>query len=234
MDYAYIDGEYRARALQGVRRVVVKVGTRLLTDMEGWSKAERVGQLVGAIAQLRDRGLEVILVSSGAIGAGMAMLKTTRRPKTVRGLQAHAAVGQSRLMSLYETACVGHGFHCAQLLLTAGDVKDHERHLNVTSCLEELLARGVLPIINENDSVSVEELKFGDNDLLAALVATMTRADLTVLLTTVDGMYNPKAEGERKRLSVVCELTDEVLAMAGETDGNHFSVGGMLTKLQAA
>lgn len=226
------DSGQRADVLRSVRRVVLKVGTRLLTDMGATSKAERVSQLVAAIAELRQRhGLEVILVTSGAIGAGMTVLGTATRPVTLPQLQAHAAVGQSRLMYLYETACVAHGFHCGQLLLTAADVKDRGRHLNITSCLAALLGRGVLPVINENDSVSVDEIKFGDNDILAALVATMVRADLTVLLTSVDGMYDGD---ESRRLSVVPAVNRAVLDLAKGTDGNQFSVGGMISKLRAA
>ncbi len=235
MDFLFSDNGQRAEALRGVSRIVVKVGTRLLTDIAGVSKAERAAHLVAEIAWLRDRGLEVILVSSGAIGAGMSVLQTAKRPNALPQLQAHAAVGQCRLMYLYETACIAHGFHCAQLLLTAADVQDRERHLNVTSCLDALLAKGVLPVINENDSVSVEEIRFGDNDILAAQVASMIRADLSVLLTTVDGMYVPAAAGgENRRISVVSKLGDEVLSFAGGTDGNALSVGGMASKLRAA
>ncbi|MDX9980820.1 MAG: glutamate 5-kinase, partial [Lentisphaeria bacterium] len=192
MHFTFEDRGERAQALAGVRRVVVKVGTRLLMDVPGATKGERVQQLVDEIAVLRQQGFEVILVSSGAVGAGLAVLGTPRRPRDVPGLQAHAAVGQCRLMYLYESACARHGFHCGQLLLSADDLlRSRERHLNVTNCLGELLRNGVLPVINENDSVSVEEIRFGDNDTLAALVATLLRADLTILLTTVDGMYLP-------------------------------------------
>ena len=231
---AYQDTGERRQALAQVKRVVVKVGTRLLTDVKDVAEGQRVQELVLQLALLRQRGLEVILVSSGAIGAGMAILGTTRRPKAVPELQAHAAVGQCRLMSLYESACTPHGFHCAQLLLTAEDVHDHHRHLNVSQCLNELLTRGVLPVINENDSVSVAEIKFGDNDTLAALVATMIRADLTILLTTIDGLHERTAEGLGKRLSVVASVTPKIKAMAGGTDGNQLSTGGMVTKLRAA
>jgi len=231
----YRDAGQRAAALKNVSRAVVKVGTRLLTDTDDLSKGGRAEQLVRAIAGLRARGLDVILVSSGAIGAGMSVLGTAKRPSSLPQLQAHAAVGQSRLMYLYETACAMHGFHCAQLLLTASDVQDRERHLNVTSCLDALLAKGVLPVINENDSVSVDEIRFGDNDILAALVATMLRSDLTILLTTVDGMYESGPDGTPgRRLSVVSRLTPAVQAMAEGTDGNRFSVGGMKSKLRAA
>lgn len=234
MQYSFTDNGEREHVLRHVRRVVVKVGTRLLTDMPGSSEGERVGELIGAVAELRARGLEVIVVSSGAIGAGMTVLKKQRRPTSLRHLQAHAAVGQCRLMYLYETASVGYGFHSAQLLLTAADVQDRGRHLNVTNCLEALLASGVLPVINENDSVSVDEIRVGDNDVLAALVASMMRADLTILLTTVDGMRE-RTEGELgRRMSVVHTLDETVRTMAAGTDGNRFSSGGMETKVTAA
>ena len=234
MAYDYEDSGQRAVALRSVTKVVIKIGTRLLTDVDGVSKAERVRDLVRALAGLRRRGLDVILVSSGAIGAGMSVLGTPQRPHTLALLQAHAAVGQSRLMSLYESACAEMGFHCAQLLLTAADVQDRDRHLNVASCLGALLSKGVLPIINENDAVSVAEIKFGDNDILAALAATMLRADLSVLLTTVDGMWERREDGFTRRLSVVRECTPELAIMAAGPDGNRFSVGGMRSKLRAA
>jgi len=235
MSHSATDTGQRAAAFSRVRRVVVKVGTRLLTDVAGVPAAERIDLLVGALAELRGRGWEVLLVSSGAIGAGMTVLGTAKRPRTVSELQAHAAIGQCRLMYHYETACVARGFHCAQLLLTADDLQDRERHLNVTSCLSALLAKGVLPVINENDSVSVAEIRVGDNDTLAAMVAAMVRADLTVLLTTVNGLRVRNPNGTLgNRVSVVAELTEALRAMAGGTDGNRFSVGGMATKLRAA
>jgi glutamate 5-kinase len=213
---------------------VIKVGTRLLTSIGGHSKGERVDQLVEQIAALRKGGLDVVLVSSGAIGAGMMVLGTEKRPASLPRLQAHAAVGQCRLMYLYETACNRRGFHSAQVLLTAEDVKNRERHLNVVSCLDELLSNGVLPVINENDSVSVDEIKFGDNDMLAAMVAMMVRADITILLTTVDGLHERTQTGFGRRLSVVPRITDDVLRMAAGTEDTRLSVGGMATKLQAA
>lgn len=235
MDYLFTDTGQRQLALKSVNKVVIKVGTRLLTDMGAQSTFERASQLIAAISGLRERGLDVLLVSSGAIGAGMSVLGTEKRPGFLPQLQAHAAVGQCRLMYLYETACIEHGFHCAQLLLTADDVQDRERHLNVTSCLGALLAKGVLPVINENDSVSVDEIRFGDNDMLAGLVGTMVRADLTVILTTVDGMYAAGVgAGTPERISVVQRLSRDVWNMAAGPDGNPYSVGGMVTKLRAA
>ncbi len=225
----------RHDVLKKVRKVVVKVGTRLLTSIDGSSKAERIAQLVAEVHKLRQQGLEVIVVSSGAIGAGMMVLQTPKRPTSVPQLQAHAAVGQSRLMFLYETACHTHGFHCAQVLLTADDVRHRERHLNVSSCLDTLLNSKVLPIINENDSVSVDEIRFGDNDMLAALVATMVKADLTILLTSIDGLHRVLPDGQfGERISVVPQLTAQIRSMGRNTEDSRFSVGGMATKLQAA
>ena len=234
MSLSYNDTGIRQRVLENVRRVVVKVGTRLLTGVDGVSKGERVEQLIAQIARLRDRGIEVILVSSGAIGAGMRILNTAKRPASLPRLQAHAAVGQSRLMYLYETAGAKHGFHCGQMLLSTADVQDRERHLNIASCMNALLAAGVLPVVNENDSVSVDEIKFGDNDTLAAMVALLARADLTILLTAVDGLHHRDGDQLGKRVSVVDEVTDEIRAMAGDTEDRNTSIGGMISKLAAA
>lgn len=237
MDYSYGDNGQRREILRHVRKVVIKVGTRLLTDVADESKETRVRRLIDQIARLRSRGIAVVLVSSGAIGAGMTVLQTKRRPRSLPGLQAHAAVGQSRLMYLYETACNAHGFHCGQLLLTAGDVQSRERHVNTNACLRALLEKRILPVINENDTVSVDEIRFGDNDILAALVAAMIKADLTILLTTVDGMREsgPEDKGHfGDRISVVSRITPAVRTMATGTDGNRFSTGGMTTKLRAA
>lgn len=232
--YAYQDSGERRKVVSNTYKVVVKVGTKLLTGDKHASKAERIQQLVEAVAALRERGMDVILVSSGAIGAGMTVLGTGKRPRQLPHLQSFAAVGQCRLMYLYETACEKFGWHSAQILLTEADVKSKERHLNVTSCLNALLAKGVLPVINENDSVSVDEIKFGDNDTLAAMVAVMVKADLTILLTTVDGLQEFKDGRLGKRLSVVRELSPEIRNMARDTADPNFSVGGMSSKVQAA
>lgn len=234
MGISYTDNGERAAVLKGVRRLVIKVGSRLLISGKDAATGQRIEEIIARIAELRAKGLEVLLVTSGAIGTGMTVLGTRCRPRAIPELQAHAAVGQCQLMYLYETACSRRGFHCAQLLLTAADVHDRERHLNVSNCLNDLLARGVLPVINENDSVSVEEIKFGDNDTLAALVASMARADLTILLTSIDGMHEPAAAGFGARLSVVSGVSAKIKSMAGGTDGNELSVGGMITKVRAA
>ncbi len=236
MKYDYEDNGIRETLLKGVHRVVIKVGSRLLLDMDGAPEEERIGQLVAEIASLRQKGLQVILVSSGAIGTGLVQLGTPTRPKSMAGLQAHGAVGQCQLMTYYVEACRRHGFSCAQLLLTAADLHDRERHLCVSQCLNELLNLDVLPVINENDSVCVDEIKVGDNDRLAALVAGICRAELTLLLTTIDGMRErePETGALGKRISVMMEMDETVRSMAKGTDGNRFSVGGMHTKLLAA
>lgn len=236
MNYDIVDNGARTEQLADVKRVVIKIGTRLLMDVKGQEPEERVAQLIEQISALRNKGMEVVLVTSGAIGAAMRVLQTPRRPKKIATLQAHAAIGQCHLMSLYEEACAKYGFHCAQLLLTAADLHDRERHLKVAQCLDELLAMDILPVINENDSVCCDEIKVGDNDTLAALVASMSRANLTILLTTIDGLKerDPETGELGRRISVVHEIGGDVLAMAQGTDGNQFSVGGMATKLRAA
>lgn len=234
MPIFFKDAGQRRKILTGVRRVVIKVGTRLITGVEGVSKADRISQLISAVDGLRKQGLDIIVVTSGAIGAGIVVLGTPKRPQSLSQLQAHAAVGQCQLMYLYEKACVEHGFHCAQMLLTADDVQNRERHLNIRSCLDALLSNGVLPVINENDSVSVDEIRFGDNDVLAALVGTIAKADLTILLTNVDGLKE-HADGQLgRRYSVVESLDQQTRSMAKDTPDTTFSVGGMATKLKAA
>ena len=234
MSIYYTDTGQRQNILAGVQRVVIKVGTRLIMGVPGVSEADRIRQLVAELDRLRQRGLDVILVTSGAIGAGIVVLGTPKRPQSLSQLQAHAAVGQCQLMYLYETACVEHGFHCAQMLLTADDVQNHERHLNIRSCLDTLLANGVLPVINENYSVSVDEIRFGDNDMLAALVGTIAKADLTILLTNVNGLREHVNGQLGRRYSVVESLDQQTRSMAKGTADSTFSVGGMATKLKAA
>ncbi|MCW5557973.1 MAG: glutamate 5-kinase, partial [Verrucomicrobiae bacterium] len=164
--------------LNKVRRLVVKLGTGVLTDAKKRLDPVQVTQLVAQIAGLRARGCEVVLVSSGAVGAGMGVLGFERRPGSLHELQACAAVGQSRLMALYESLFRHYEIGAAQVLLTHDDLADHGRHLNARNTLLTLLQHGIVPVINENDAVSVTELKFGDNDRLSALVASLLPADL--------------------------------------------------------
>ncbi len=221
--------ELRRRLLKDCRRVVVKAGTRLLTD------PKLLPGIVRQIKELRDAGKQVILVSSGAVGTGMKSLGLTKRPRRLSQVQALAALGQVKLMSMYEKECEKLGFRAAQILLTAEDLRSRERHLNALNCIETLLSDDVLPIINENDPVSVDELKFGDNDILASLLASMTRADLTIILTTVDGLKKPNPDGSLgDRISVVRGITDTQRDMAKGTDDGNMSIGGMASKLKAA
>lgn len=221
--------------ITSAKRIVIKVGSRLLVNEKNEPSYERIHQLVAEIAQFKNQGIQVILVSSGAIAAGMSVLGMTQRPKEVPDLQAAAAAGQSRLMAYYEQACREFGFHAGQLLVTSDDLKQRRRHLNFLHCANALLKRNVLPIINENDSISVEEICFGDNDQLAALVGVMTKSDLTVLLTSTDGMYLRDQNGQLgERISIIEEINDEIKAMAEGTDGNELSTGGMISKLYAA
>ena len=219
----------RKQILKNSRRVVLKVGTRLLADQTA------IARLVLQIHELRQSGRQVILVSSGAVGMGMRASGLKRRPRHLSEVQALAAMGQVTLMAMYEAECAKYGFQAAQLLLTADDLRSRERHLNAVNCIEALLSHDVLPIINENDPVSVSELKFGDNDTLAALLGSMIRADLTIILTTVDGLLDKNPDGTLgKRISVVRGVTAALKEIASGTDDAAFSIGGMASKLNAA
>lgn len=222
----------RHKAIANVRRVVVKIGTGLLTNADRQLDPDRVSALAEQIAALCVRKIEVAVVSSGAIGAGMTELGLAKRPTTLPELQACAAVGQSKLMSLYEAAFRKHGLHVAQILLTHDDLSHRDRHLNARNTLDTLLARHVVPIVNENDTVSVDEIRFGDNDRLAALVATLLPAELLVILTTAEGLMT-KPDGTGERIPIVEKIDASIERLAGGA-ANAQSVGGMISKLQAA
>jgi len=221
--------------LTGSRRLVVKVGTGLITTPGQGPDAARIGALADDIADLVAAGREVALVSSGAIATGMARLGMSARPRSIPEKQAAAAVGQSALMWHYEQAFSRHGLRVGQVLLTGQDISDRSRYLNARNTLVTLLAFGVLPVINENDTVAVEEIKVGDNDNLAALVAHLIEADLLVLLTDVDGLYtgHPARDAEAHRLATVDAVTEEIHQLVYDR-AERVSVGGMSTKLEAA
>ena len=189
----------RQEIVTSAHTVVVKVGTNVLTGADGRLAPERLQNLADQIERLRRSGRKVALVSSGAIGAGMGRLELAKRPTGLRDLQACAAIGQSFLMRAYQECLEKHGTHTAQILLTAGDFDSRGRYLNVRNTILTLFEWDVLPIINENDTVSVAEIKFGDNDHLAAMVTNLLQAPLLVLLTVVDGLYggDPKDRSER-------------------------------------
>lgn len=215
--------------------VVVKVGTRVLTDDDGRLSEDRIAALAGELSAVATGSRRVVLVSSGAVAAGMGRLGMAHRPADLAHLQAVAAVGQSRLIETYERALRTHGRHAAQILLTAEDVNDRTRYLNVRNTILTLLELGALPIINENDTVSVSELltTFGDNDHLAAIVCNLIGAPLLIVLSDVDGLYDahPSTPGA-KLISCVTRIDD--VASAVQDGPSHVSKGGMASKLRAA
>ena len=223
----------RTEVLKNVSRLVVKLGTGVLTDAQKRPDLAQLRQLVAQMAAQRKEGREVVLVTSGAVGAGMGVLGHAKRPKELAELQACAAVGQSRLMTTYEQLFAEHGLAVAQVLLTHDDLQHHDRHLNARNTLVTLLGHGVVPIINENDAVSFTEIKFGDNDKLSALVAALLPADLLVILTTVDGVIENFGQPDQATLPVIEKIDSVVEKMAGGTT-SETAVGGMASKIQAA
>ena len=219
--------------MKNVSRIVVKLGTGVLTDSRKHPDLAQMEQLVAQIAAQRTLGKEILLVSSGAVGAGMGALGFEKRPGKLAELQACAAVGQSRLMATYEKLFAQFDLRVAQVLLTHDDLQHQERHLNARNTLLTLLQQGVVPIINENDAVSITELKFGDNDKLSALVAALLPADLLVILTTVEGLIANFGETDANTISTVEHIDERIEKLAGGTK-SATAVGGMTSKLQAA
>ncbi len=221
-------------ALRAARRVVVKIGTNALTNATGRFNREHFDAL-GRDLLWAAQGRELVVVSSGAIALGVERLGLPSRPRDIPGKQACAAVGQSRLMQAYEETFSGAGRAVAQVLLTHEDVQDRRRYLNVKHALERLLAAGVVPVINENDTVSVDELKFGDNDTLAGLVAGVVEAEALVLLSDVEGLFtgDPRRDDGAELMPTVERVTPEVLALAGGATSG-VGTGGMATKVRAA
>jgi glutamate 5-kinase len=220
--------------VRGARRVVVKLGTGALTDGQARFNRAHFGALCEDLC-LAARERELVVVSSGAVALGVERLGYASRPKDIPGKQACAAVGQSRLMQAYEEALGRAGRVVAQVLLTHDDVQHRRRYLNARHTLQRLLEERVIPIVNENDTTSVAELKFGDNDTLAGLVAGLVEADLLVILSDVEGLFeaDPRARPDARRLEVVPEVTPEILALGGESVSG-LGVGGMATKLRSA
>jgi len=222
------------RALPPLRRIVVKVGSGLVTEAGQGPDAARIGRLAAELAAAMARPLEVALVSSGAIASGTRRLGLRERPRSIPEKQAAAAAGQVWLMWHYEQAFAAHDRRVAQVLLTQEDISHRSRYLNARNTLLTLLGYGVLPIVNENDTVAVEEIKVGDNDNLAALVAYLVDADLLVLLSDIDGLYtgDPYRDAAARRIEVVETITPEMERVAGAE--GVLGTGGMVTKLQAA
>ncbi len=216
-------------------RLVVKVGTSSLVGPKGEPDAARLGTLCDGIAATHAAGIEVVLVSSGAIAAGLAPLGLQSRPPDIPSLQAAAAVGQGRLFRLYNQSLEEHGLTAAQLLLTRYDFMHRQQYLNARNTVDRLLALGVVPIVNENDTIAVDEIRFGDNDRLAALTANLARAKLLLLLTDAEGVHasDPRKDPNAPLLSEVQRITPELERAAGGR-GSEFSLGGMASKLAAA
>lgn len=224
----------RLELISEARVVVVKVGTNVLTSNDGLLDPERLQSLADQLQRIRAAGRQVVLVSSGAIGAGIGRLALPSRPTDLPHLQACAAVGQNFLMRAYQECLEKHGVTAAQILLTAGDFDSRGRYLNVRNTILTLFEWNVLPIINENDTVSVAEIRFGDNDHLAAMVTNLLRAPLLVLLTNVDGLFtgDPK-DPAAKKLDTVPVIDGEVMDLAGASKST-LGTGGMRSKLRAA
>lgn len=217
------------------KRVVVKIGSSSLTNTKGEIDEQKFTDHVAALATLKKAGHEVILVSSGAVAAGFGKLGYPSRPLTIKGKQAAAAVGQSLLIQAYSDEFASYGNIPAQILLTRSDFRDKKRYKNAYETLSELLERSIIPVINENDTVSVAELTFGDNDMLSALVSGLVHADQLIILTDVNGLYtaNPLNNPDAHRISLIEEITDEMLGFASGSS-SKVGTGGMQSKLAAA
>ncbi len=213
------------------KRVVVKLGTGVLTSGIGELNTARIAAVCADIAALRARGTEVIVVSSGAVGLGMGRLGLTKKPKEISKKQACAAIGQSLLMQTWQAGFAPHGLAVAQVLLTHEDLRLRSRYLGVQETLRQLISYGTIPVINENDTVSAAEIKFGDNDTLSAMVASLTGAEHLIILSTAPGLVDLK--GTKQIVPVVERITPEIEAMAGGTT-SETATGGMISKIAAA
>jgi len=221
---------------QTYKRIVIKVGSSTLTHSEGKLNFSRIDHLLRQMVDEKNKGKEILLVTSGAIGAGMGEIGLQRKPKEIKKQQAAAAIGQSLLMGVYNKVLSEYGEKGAQILLTADDMEDRERYLNAYNTLITLLEYEVIPIINENDTVATSEIEFGDNDTLAAKVAGLIEADLLINLSDVPGLYNQVPEGTNENLEIIHridKITPQIEKMAGGK-GSKMGTGGMYTKIEAA
>lgn len=218
-----------------VKRIVVKVGTSTLTYDTGKINIRRMSKLAQVLSDLKNAGVEVTLVTSGAIGVGVGKLGLKERPKDTPGRQAAATVGQCELMFLYDKFFGEFGNITGQLLVTKDDFENEERHTNLHNSFMKLFEYGAIPIVNENDSVAVEEIVFGDNDSLSAHVAKIVGADTLIILTDIEGLFsaNPREDENAVLIHTIDAITDDILALAGGS-GTNRGTGGMITKLHAA
>jgi len=227
--------EIRRETIKKAKRIVIKVGSAVLTLPSGALNEEAFKGLAREVARLRERDIEVAIITSGAVAAGMGKLGLAERPKSIPEKQAAAAAGQSSLMGRYEKVFASHGLNVAQVLLTHEDLGSRHRYLNARNTLFTLLFYGVIPVINENDTVAVDEIKFGDNDNLSALVAGLIDADLLLILTDIEGLYDkdPRSHADARLIPLVETIDGRIERMAGGV-GTSIATGGMITKIQAA
>jgi glutamate 5-kinase len=225
----------RIDVMKNIKRVVIKVGTSSLTHKTGLLNIKSLENIVRQITDLHNRGIEMVLVTSGAIGAGVGKLGLNRKPDTIPEKQAAAAIGQCVLLHMYEKLFSEYGITVAQILLTKEDMVNKLRYQNARNTFFSLFELGVIPIVNENDAIIVDEIKFGDNDTLSAVVSRLIDADLLIILSDIDGLYdsNPKLNKAAKLVSYVKKITKQIEDSAGDTASN-LGTGGMVTKISAA
>ncbi|WP_027366197.1 glutamate 5-kinase [Desulfotruncus alcoholivorax] len=222
------------RVFGRIQRIVVKIGSSSLTYPTGKLNIEQIEQLVRQLADLHNRGMDVLLVTSGAVGAGVGKLGLSKRPRTIPEKQAAASVGQGMLLHMYEKIFAEYGVVVGQVLLTREDFADRRRFLNARNTLQTMLGFNIIPVINENDTVAVDEIKLGDNDTLSAMVGGLVDADLLVLLSDVDGLYDGKPGTPGSNIiQEVREINNQIESLAGGA-GSAVGTGGMITKIHAA
>src|SRR4030043_79735 len=223
----------RKDLLNSVKRAVVKVGSTVLTGKNGLNR-KVIKSLVDGICGLREKGIEIILVSSGAIASGIKKIGLQKRPESISEQQATAAVGQSSLMMAYEKAFSRHGQMVAQILITSDDLNNRRRYLNARNTIFTLLSWGVIPIINENDTVVTDEIKFGENDNLSAMVTNMTESQMLITLTDIDGLFDkdPRSHKDARLIRVVDKIDKEAIRYAGSIPG-FLGTGGIARKIKA-
>ncbi len=224
--------------VKNAKRIVIKVGTSTLTHDSGKPNFRCIDQLCRVISDLSNSGKEIVLVTSGAIGIGVGKMNLSERPTAVAGRQAMAALGQCELMFIYDKLFSEYGKNVAQILLTRYDVENEHHKQHIIECMSALLAMSIIPIVNENDTVAIDELEgknIGDNDNLSAIVAKLINADALVMMTDIDGLYdrNPREDDAAVQIPVVLEINDSLKEMAGGS-GSKRGTGGMITKLEAA
>ncbi|MBI2472058.1 MAG: glutamate 5-kinase [Planctomycetes bacterium] len=227
--------DLRNQILSKVKKIVVKIGTGVLTTDDGYIDKAQIKRLAEQVVELKKMGYDVVVVSSGAIGSGMGELGIGKRPTTLPELQAIAAIGQSKLISTYDECFKLHGFHAAQILLTREDFEDRQRYLNTCNTIHTLFQLNAIPVVNENDTISVDEIKFGDNDALSALVTNLLNAELLIILSSVDGLYDkfPTVKSKASVVPIVENVSREIKQLAFDSKTAR-GVGGMQTKLEAA